>query len=138
MAQRRNSLHEKVALRRFRLEVDLKKFPREILVQRGKRRGEVARLRVAHDRRLVAIDLDMGDRDQASPLRRGQRMMARREEYGLPAQDDSGGQIGHRRVPGIDEAQIVVAVPRPEDERRHVDGHPDTSRYILIADQENQ
>src|SRR5262245_31691464 len=97
-----------------------------------------SRARVAHDRRLVAIDLDMGDRDQASPLRRGQRMMARREEYGLPAQDDGGGQIGHRRVANIDEAQIVVAVPCPEDERRHIDRHPGTSGYILIADQENQ
>ena len=86
----------------------------------------------------MAIDLDVRDRHQASPLRRGQRMMARREEHGLPAQDDGGGEIRHRRVANIDEAQIVVAVPRPEDERRHVDGHSRASGYVLIADQKNQ
>ena len=86
----------------------------------------------------MAVDLDMRDRDQASPLRRAQRMMARREEHGLPAQDDGGGEIGHRRIANIDEAQIVVAVPCPEDERRHIDRHPGASGYILIADQENQ
>src|SRR5262249_19843242 len=74
----------------------------------------------------------------AGAVRGGQRMMARGEEYGLPAQDEGGGQIGHRRVANIDEAQIVVAVPCPEDERRHIDRHPGTSGYILIADQENQ
>jgi len=62
-------------------------------------------------------------------------MMARRS---LPAQDDGGGEISHRRVTNIDEAQIVVAVPRPEDKRGHIKGHPGASRYISIADQENQ
>jgi hypothetical protein len=64
--------------------------------------------------------------------------MARRKEDGLPAQDDGGGEISHRRVANIDEAQIVVAVPSPEDKRRHIKGHLGASRYILIADQENQ
>jgi hypothetical protein len=95
-------------------------------------------LRVAHDRRLVTIDLDMRDRDQARPLRWSERMMARREQHGLPAQDDGGGEISHGRVANIDEAQIVVAVPCPEDERRHIERHPGTSGYVLIADQENQ
>src|SRR6266480_4209285 len=99
LAQRRNSLHIKVALRRSCLEVDLKKFSREILVQRGKRFGEVARLSITYDWRLMAIDLDMRDRHQASPFWRTQRIMARREEYALPAQGKSGGQIGHRGVP---------------------------------------
>jgi hypothetical protein len=35
---------------------------------------------------------------------RSQRMMARRKEDGLPAQDDGGGEISHRRVATIDEA----------------------------------
>src|SRR5262249_13607269 len=70
-------------------------------------------------------------------LRRSERMMARRKQHGLPAQDDGGGEIGHRRVANIDEAQIVVAVPCPEDERRHINGHARASGYILIADQEN-
>jgi len=108
------------------------------LAQRGQRRSEGVRLRVAHDRRLMAIHLDMRDRDQASPFGKSQRMMARRKEDGLPAQDDGGGEISHRRVANIDEAQIVVAVPRPEDKRRHIKGHLGASRYILIADQENQ
>jgi hypothetical protein len=86
----------------------------------------------------MAIDLDMRDCHQARPFRRGQRMMTRREKYGLPAQDNRGGQIGHRRVPNIDEAQIVVAVPCPEDERRHINGRPGASGYVSIARQENQ
>jgi hypothetical protein len=38
-------------------------FSRMSLAQRGQRRGEGVRLRVAHDRRLMAIHLDMRDRD---------------------------------------------------------------------------
>ena len=107
-------------------------------MQRGKRFGEVARLSITYDWRLMAIDLDMRDRHQASPFWRTQRIMARREEYALPAQGKSGGQIGHRGVPIIDEAEIVVAVPCPEDKRRHINGHPGASGYVLITDQENQ
>src|SRR5439155_14564674 len=95
-------------------------------------------LGLAHDWRLMAIDLDMRDRHQARPCWRSHRMMAWREEYSVPAQDDRGGQIGHRGVPVIDEAQIVVAVPCPEDKRRHINGHPGASGYVLITDQENQ
>ena len=81
----------------------------------------------------MAIDLDMRHRHQASPFRRSQRMMARREEDALTAQDDSRGQISHRGVANIDEAQIVVAVPCPENERRHIDGHPGARGYVLIT-----
>ena len=65
----------------------------------------------------MAIDLDMRNRHEARPFRSSQRMMARRKEDALPAQDDGGGQISHRGVANIDEAQIVVAVPCPEDKR---------------------
>src|SRR5262245_41206101 len=80
----------------------------------------------------------MRNRDQARPLRRSERMMARRKQHGLPAQDDGGGEISHRRVANIDEAQIVAAVPCPEDERRHINGYARASGYILITTQENQ
>ncbi len=138
LAQCRNGFQKERALRRCRLEVDLQKFSRTGRAQGGEGLGEGKRLRIAHDRRLVTIHLDMRDRDQARALWRSQRMMARRKQHSLPAQDDGGGKIGHRRVANIDEAQIVVAVPRPEDERRQVDGHPGASGYVLIADQENQ